>query len=131
MKQNLTDRAIDMKDLSEDLLQDAKDADRELNGNLSLHLTRPNQLGHKKSKNFIGEFSVPTKMLRVTLPTSRSGWMMLKRRRKLYRGTCRMRSSNLMASRQVVRLYRFDLSHSARARVLMFFIFRRHQRNDR
>ncbi|XP_075877558.1 laminin subunit alpha-3-like isoform X2 [Nelusetta ayraudi] len=31
VKQNLTDRAIDMKDLSEDLLQSAKDADRELN----------------------------------------------------------------------------------------------------
>lgn len=44
VKQNLTDRAIDMKDLSEDLLQSAKDADRELNGDSSSHLTPPNQL---------------------------------------------------------------------------------------
>lgn len=48
VKQNLTDRAIDMKDQSEELLHNAKDADRELKGNFSLYCTRPNQHGPKK-----------------------------------------------------------------------------------
>lgn len=51
VKQNLTEQALDMKDQSEELLLDAKTADRELNGNLSLHCTRPNQPGQKKKSN--------------------------------------------------------------------------------
>lgn len=45
VKQNLTERALDMKDQSEELLQDAEDADRELKGNLFLHCTRLNPSG--------------------------------------------------------------------------------------
>lgn len=49
VKQNLTERALDMKDQSEELLQDAKGAGRELKGNLSLHCTCPNQPGQKRN----------------------------------------------------------------------------------
>lgn len=53
MKQNLTDRALGMKEESEELLQDAKDANKELSGDLSLHCARPNQPGLKKKSHWL------------------------------------------------------------------------------
>lgn len=54
VKQNLTDRVLDMKDQSEELLQEAKDANRELNGNLSFHCVCTPPINLAKERNPIG-----------------------------------------------------------------------------
>lgn len=64
VKQNLTERALDMKDQSEELLREAEDAGNDLSGNLSLHCTPiPIKPAKKRVPSHALFFVVPTKML--------------------------------------------------------------------